>query len=62
MSLLDCLEGCVDLVGVGDVALNPQHPIGYAATAIRRGHPMARCGEMLGDGAPDALAAAGDQH
>ena len=61
-SLLDLGERAVDGVGVGDVALHAEQPVGGAAAAVGDRHRVALLGEGPGDGQADPPVAAGHQH
>ena len=60
--LLDLVEGAVDGVVVGDVALHAEQSVGHARAAVRDGHLVTVGGQSLGDRQADAAVATGDQH
>ena len=56
------VNAAVDGLGVGDVALHAEQPVGGAAAAVGHRDGVALLGERPGDGQADPAVPAGDQH
>ena len=60
--LLDLLEGAVDRFVVGDVAHDPEKPLGGTRSTVCDGNFVAVGREALSDRKTDAAIATGDQY